>query len=112
MANNHPILNQPSPMPVARAGGISGSRGSNPSKPTSTDQSVIPFGVKWAKELSWAEQHLPDEHPGFVAVAIQTMKRSGVPVTTKSVLAHLVASGRDRKATDALAAKYERKAAA
>ena len=70
------------------------------------DTDVIPFKVKWAKELAWAAEHLPEEHPGFVAVAIQTMKRSGVKPSSKSVLAHLEASGRDQKATDALARRY------
>lgn len=73
---------------------------------------VVPLSVKWEKRLLWAEKHLPNEHPGFVCVALGTMRRAGTPISAQSVLAHLEASGRDRKSTDAVAARYERKLAA
>lgn len=54
-----------------------------------------PMRVVYARELAWAEQHLPGEYGPFVALAIESLKRRGVAPSTKSVLGHLSALGRD-----------------
>lgn len=54
-----------------------------------------PMREVYARELAWAEQHLPGEYGPFVALAIESLKRRGVAPSTKSVLGHLSALGRD-----------------
>jgi hypothetical protein len=56
--------------------------------------------VVYAKELAWAEEHLPDEFPDFVALAIESVKRQGLKPSTQTVMAHLEAIGRDAGSRD------------
>jgi hypothetical protein len=49
----------------------------------------------YAKELAWAEEHLPDEYGPFVALAIESVKRQGLKPSTQTVLAQLRATRRD-----------------
>jgi hypothetical protein len=102
--NNQTKPNQTQTTPSG-AGGISRNRvQSNAGQVGSHD--LIPLAERWAKELAFAAEHLPDENPGFVAVAIGTMRKAGKPVSKNTVLAHLKASGRDRVACDERAARY------
>jgi len=56
-----------------------------------------PMRQVYAKELAWAERHLPGEYGPFVALAIESVKRQGGQPSTGTVMAHLEALGRDAK---------------
>jgi len=96
MSNNQTKPNQTQTTPIGSAQGISRSRVEAP-KRSYTDISTerTPMRQVYARELAWAEQHLPGEYGPFVALAIESLKRRGVAPSTKSVLGHLSALGRD-----------------
>lgn len=105
LANNQTKPNQTQTTPASRTrGGISRGRvaviegGKNDELPPLRDQ--------LAAEYTWAEQHLPEEHSGFVVSAMCSLRFAGVKVTTGSVRARLMSTGRDRVACEARAAKY------
>lgn len=54
------------------------------------------FTQRKQKELAWARQHLPGEHPPYVSVAIESLRLAGKEVTTGTVMDRLRASKRDR----------------
>jgi len=60
----------------------------------------VPWSVKCARELAWAEKHLPDEYPGFVITAIQRLQGRGVAPSTGTVMAYLRELGRDNESVE------------
>lgn len=62
-----------------------------------------PMRQVYAKELAWAEKHLPGEYGPFVALAIASVKRQGGKPSTGTVMAHLEALGRDAASRSRLA---------
>ena len=84
----------PNGVPNGTRDGYGMGRGSG-SKNVSKVVVRTPMRVVYARELAWAEQHLPGEYGPFVALAIESLKRRGVAPSTKSVLGHLSALGRD-----------------
>lgn len=69
--------------------------------------------ASFAAAFAWADEQLPDEASPFAAGAFlalrYTLKRDP---SADEVRARLLATGRDRSSVDALAAKYNRRAAA
>lgn len=53
-----------------------------------------PFTERRAAEFAWAEQHLPDEHPGMVVSALIGLEVAGMKRSTGSVMARLEKQGR------------------
>jgi hypothetical protein len=61
-------------------------------KPTADDRPR--FEVRKAKEIEWAERHLPGEHLTFVVTAMDMLKLNKQPVSVNSVMARLESTGR------------------
>jgi hypothetical protein len=57
--------------------------------------------VKYATELAWAKEHLPDEFPPFVVNAIHAVINAGGKPSTKTVMARLEGTGRAASQRDA-----------
>lgn len=96
MPNNQTKPNQTQTTPLG-AGGMNRGRVEVAGKSNWTARATerTPMRVVYAKELAWAEANLPDEYGPFVALAIESVKRQGLKPSTATVMAHLVAIGRD-----------------
>jgi len=95
-SGNIPNQTKPNTDHTSGRGGVNRSRVEvATSRQTANATQRVPMREVYAKELAWAEQHLPEEYGPFVALAIESLKRRGVAPSTKSVLGHLSALGRD-----------------
>lgn len=110
IANFQPNPTHPNPTPGSRTrGGISRDRAETVERPRGSKPGAEerpPLSEQLAAEFTWAEQHLPKEHAGFVVSAMCSLRFAGVAVSTKTVMARLEATGRDREAVNVLARRY------
>lgn len=54
-----------------------------------------PWSERRAKEFAWAAEVLPEQHPGFVVVAMVAIQMRGERPTRNKVLERLRATGRE-----------------
>jgi hypothetical protein len=83
---------QPEGVPPGHRVRVREGYGSSSWKPTPDDRPR--FEVRKAKEIEWAERHLPGEHLTFVVTAMDMLKLNKQPVSVKSVMARLESTGR------------------
>ena len=65
---------------------------------------------KFLAQVEWAKEHLPREHPPFVAAAIFSVAKSlGRAPKPEEIRARLIETGRDRDSVNAQAKRHGQK---